>query len=48
METTKEATGAWSGVMAMPAGAEPTLIVAPGVLVAVRMGVTVPEPLLVT
>ena len=44
----KLAVGAWSGVMAMPAGPLPTAMVAPGVPLETVMGVTVLEPQLTT
>ncbi len=42
--TVNEAVGAWSGVMATPSGAVPTVMGVPAWLVAVLIGVTVPEP----
>ena len=41
--TVRAATGAWSGVMAMPNGPMPTVIGVPGVLVATSIGVTLPD-----
>src|SRR5271165_3531518 len=39
----KAAVGAWSGVMATPSGLLPTVMALPAVLVAVAIGVTLPE-----
>ena len=38
--TVKEAVGAWSGVIATPSGVVPTVMRAPGLLVATVTGVT--------
>jgi hypothetical protein len=42
--TANDAAGTRGGVMAMPYGLAPTAMAVPGALVAMVMGVTVPEP----
>src|SRR6266571_5280205 len=46
--TVKAAVGAWSGVMAISNGSDPTVTVAPTAFVAVLIGVIEPDPLVAT